>query len=140
MEKIAFTRACLSDVRVLMVIYTCTLGRVATSNDDEMDSCTRVPAARHTWSLWPCPVVSGGKSHCFPSLWHLVKSRRYWKLLDGAIGCLGPSWVEEAGGSGRQVVKFCLPTSIVMRKRDGANCSRVQFSLGWWLLLFSHEW
>jgi hypothetical protein len=34
-----------------------------------------------------------------------------------APGCLGPSWVEEGGGSGRQVVKSCLSTSTVMRKR-----------------------
>jgi hypothetical protein len=27
--------------------YVCTLGRFAMSDDDGMDSCTRVPAARH---------------------------------------------------------------------------------------------
>jgi hypothetical protein len=50
----------------------------------------------------------------------------------GAIGCLGPSRVREGGGSGRQVVKSCLPMSTVMRKRDDADCSQVQFFLGWW--------
>jgi hypothetical protein len=29
MEKLTFTRACLSDIRVIIVIYACTLGRVA---------------------------------------------------------------------------------------------------------------
>jgi hypothetical protein len=33
--------------------------------------------------------------------------------------------VEEGDGSGRQVVKSCLPTSIVMIRRDGVECSRV---------------
>jgi hypothetical protein len=47
-----------------------------------------------------------------------------------AIGCSGPSWVKEGGGSGRPVVKSCLPTSTIMMKRDGADCSRVQFFLG----------
>jgi hypothetical protein len=28
-------------------------------------------------------------------------------------------------GSGRQVVKSCMSMSIVMRKRDGMECSRV---------------
>jgi hypothetical protein len=41
-----------------MVIYACTLGRIATSDSDGMDSCTRVPAAMHAWGLWPCPVMS----------------------------------------------------------------------------------
>jgi hypothetical protein len=59
--------------------------------------------------------------------------------LDGAAGCSGPFRVEEGGRSGRQVVKSSLPTSTVMRKRDSADCSRVQFFLGWWPL-FNQEW
>jgi hypothetical protein len=84
--------------------------------------------------------VLGGKCRRFLSHRCLVKSRRYWKLLDGVIGCPGPSWVKEGRGSGRQVVKSCMPTSTVMRKRDGADCSWFQFFLGWWPLLFSQEW
>jgi hypothetical protein len=60
----------------------------------------------------------------------MVKSMRHWKLKGGAIGCSGPSWVREGGGSGRPVVKSYLPTSTIMTKRDGADCSRVQFFLG----------
>jgi hypothetical protein len=40
MEKLAFTRACLSDVKVIMMIYACTLGRVATLGSDGMGSYT----------------------------------------------------------------------------------------------------
>jgi hypothetical protein len=46
MESLAFTRACLSDVRVIMVIYSCTLDRVAMLGIVGMDSCTRVHVAR----------------------------------------------------------------------------------------------
>jgi hypothetical protein len=49
----------------------------------------------------------------------------------------GPTSVGEGGRLGRQVTKSCLPMSTVMRKRDGANCSWVQFLLGWWPLPFS---
>jgi hypothetical protein len=59
--------------------------------------------------------------------------------MDAATGCPGLSRVGKGGGSGRQVAKSCVPTSTIMRKRDGVECSRVQFFLGWWLL-FSHEW
>jgi hypothetical protein len=38
------------------------------------------------------------------------------------------------------VVKSCLPRPTIIRKRDGPNCSWVQFFLGWWLLLFSQAW
>jgi hypothetical protein len=61
MEKLAFIRACLSDVRVVMAIYACTLGSIAMLGDDEMNSYTRVPAARHAWGMWPCHVVPCSK-------------------------------------------------------------------------------
>jgi hypothetical protein len=51
MEKLAFTRVCLSGVRVIMVIYAYTLDRVAMLDGDGMDSFTLVPAARHAWGL-----------------------------------------------------------------------------------------
>jgi hypothetical protein len=120
--------------------YACTLGGVVMSDDDEMDSCTWVPAARHVLGLWPCPVMPDSKCRSFPRPRRLKKSIWYWKLSGGATGCPGLSQVEEEGGLGRQMVKSCLPTSTVMRKRDGADCSRVQFFLGWWPLLFSQEW
>jgi hypothetical protein len=110
------------------------------SGDDGMDSYIWVPAARHVWSMWPCPVMLGSKCHCLPRPRHMAKSMRYWKLLDGAIGCPGPSQVREGGRSGKKLVKSCLPTSIVMRKRDSVECSRFQFFLGWWPHLFSQEW
>jgi hypothetical protein len=47
-----------------------------------------------------------------------------------STGCPGPSRVGEGGGPSRQLVKSCLPTSTVMRKRYGVDCSRVQFFLG----------
>jgi hypothetical protein len=40
MEKFTFTRACLFGVRVILMIYACTIDRVATSDSDVMDSCT----------------------------------------------------------------------------------------------------
>jgi hypothetical protein len=40
MEKLAFTIVCLSGVKVVMVIYACTLSRVAMSSSNGMDSCT----------------------------------------------------------------------------------------------------
>jgi hypothetical protein len=48
--------------------------------------------------------------------------------------------VQAGPGLGRQVAKSCLPTSIVMRKRDCSDYSWVQFFLGWWPLLFNQEW
>jgi hypothetical protein len=117
MEKLIFIRACLSNIRVIMVIYACTHSRVATSGGDGMDYYTRVPAVRLTWGLWPCYVVSGGKCRRFPRPRHLVKSTRYWKLLDGATGCLDPSQVEEGGRSGRHVERWCglLLGSVIFR-------------------------
>jgi hypothetical protein len=38
------------------------------------------------------------------------------------------------------MVKSYLPTSTIMRKRDGVNCPRVYIFLGWWHLIFSQEW
>jgi hypothetical protein len=87
--------------------YACTLGRVAMSGSDGIDSYTRVSAARRAWGLWSCPIVPGSKCLCFLSLQRLVKYMRYWKLLGGVTGCLGPSWVGERGKLGRQVVKSC---------------------------------
>jgi hypothetical protein len=65
---------------------------------------------------------------------------RYWKFLDGAAGCPGPSRVGEGGGLDKQVVKSCLPMPTIMSQRDDADCSQVQFLLGWWPLIFNQEW
>jgi hypothetical protein len=51
MEKLAFTRACLSGVGVIMVIYACTFGRGAISSGNGINSNTRVPAVKHAWGL-----------------------------------------------------------------------------------------
>jgi hypothetical protein len=64
----------------------------------------------------------------------------YWKLLDGATRCPVLSQIEDEGRAGRQVARSYLPTSIVMRERDGVDFSRAQFFLGWWPLLLSQEW
>jgi hypothetical protein len=40
MEKLTFTRVCLSSVRVIIVIMHVPLGRVAMSDSDGMDSCS----------------------------------------------------------------------------------------------------
>jgi hypothetical protein len=117
--------------------YVCTIGRVAMSGGDEMDSYTRVPTARCAWGLWPCPVIPGSKCHHLLRLRWSVKSIWYMKVLDGVTGCSGSSWVGEGRGLGRQVAKSCLPMSTIMRKIDGMDCSRVQFFLGWWPLIFS---
>jgi hypothetical protein len=117
MEKLAFTRACLSDVRVIMMIMCVPL--VESLWQTAMGWIpTRVPIARRTWNPWLHPVVSGSKCGRFPRPWCLIKSMRYWKLLDGATRSPGLSWVEEGGGSGRQVEKSYMPTSTVMRKRE----------------------
>jgi hypothetical protein len=42
------------------------------------------------------------------------------------IGYPSPSQVEEGGGTGRQVMKSYLPTSIRMRESEGVDCSRVK--------------
>jgi hypothetical protein len=111
----------------------CILARAAISGSDVINSYTRVLVARLTWDLWSCPVMPCSKCLRFLRPRHMVKSVRYWKLL-------GPSWVGEGGGLGRQVAIFCLLISTIMRKRDGADCSRVQFFLGWWSLPFSQVW
>jgi hypothetical protein len=46
MEKPAFTRACLSDVRVIR----CSCAAVKMSGDDGMDSSTQVSAVRCAWA------------------------------------------------------------------------------------------
>jgi hypothetical protein len=97
------------------------------SGGDGMDSYTPVPAARHAWGMWPCPIILGSKCRCFLRPWCMVKSMRYWKLLGGTTECSDPSWVMEGGESGRQVLKYSLPSSTAMRKRDGADYSQVQF-------------
>jgi hypothetical protein len=132
MEKLVFIWACLSDVRVIMVIMHVPL--IQSLCQAVMGWIpTRVPIARHAWGMWPCPVTPGSKCNHFPRLWCTVKSTLYWNLLDGATRCPSPSRVEEGGTSGRQVEKSYLPTSTVMRKRDAVDCSRVQVILGWWL-------
>jgi hypothetical protein len=40
---------------------------------DGRDSCTRVPATRHVWGLWPCPVMIDNKCRRFPRLRCLVE-------------------------------------------------------------------
>jgi hypothetical protein len=41
---------------------------------------------------------------------------------------------------GRQLVKSCLPTPIVVWKSERVDHSWDLFFLGWWPLLFSLEW
>jgi hypothetical protein len=53
MEKLTFTRICLSDVRVIMVIIRVPL--VESLCQTAMGWIpTRVPVARCVWGLWPC--------------------------------------------------------------------------------------
>jgi hypothetical protein len=92
-----------------------------------MDSCTQVLAARHVWGLLPCPVMPCHKWYRFPRPWCLVKSMPYWKLLGGATRCLCPSRVGEGGGLDKHVAKSYLPTSTIMRKRDGVDCFQILF-------------
>jgi hypothetical protein len=73
MEKPAFTEGMILRCQSYHGDYTCTLGRVAMSGSDGMNSCTRVPATRCAWGLWPCPVMPDSKCCCFPRPWHLVK-------------------------------------------------------------------
>jgi hypothetical protein len=51
MEKPTFTKGMLIRCQSSHGDYACTLGRVAMSGGDGMDSCTRVPATRHAWGL-----------------------------------------------------------------------------------------
>jgi hypothetical protein len=98
---------------------------------DRMDTCTRVPTARHV-GMWPYPIMPGSKS-C-----HLSDTKSPWvERLDARAH---PSHIREEGGAGKQVAKACLLMTTVMGKSDGANYSRVQFFLGWWPLLFRQEW
>jgi hypothetical protein len=55
----------------------------------------------------------------------LIEPIHYWKPPGRATRCPDPSCVGEGSGTGRQVVKSCLPMSIVMRKSEGVNFSRV---------------
>jgi hypothetical protein len=48
--------------------YVYTIGRVAMSDSDEIDSYTRVPVARHAWGLWSCPVMPDSEYHRLPRL------------------------------------------------------------------------
>jgi hypothetical protein len=92
MEKPTSTEACLSNVRVIMLITRVhTHGRVALLGSDGTYPYTRVPAARHAWGLWPCPIVLSNKGCRIPRSRHLVKPIQYWKLMGGATGCSIPS-------------------------------------------------
>jgi hypothetical protein len=75
MEKPAFTRVGLSDIRHQSYhgYYVCTLGGVAISGGDGIDSCTRVPATRHAWGMWSCSVVRDSKCCRYPRPRCLVK-------------------------------------------------------------------
>jgi hypothetical protein len=73
MEKPAFTRACLSNIRVYPGDYVCTLGRVARLGGDGTDSCTLVPTTRCAWSLWPCTIILDNKCYRFLRPRRLVK-------------------------------------------------------------------
>jgi hypothetical protein len=110
MEKLIFTRACLSNVRVIVVIMRVPLIESLCQAAIEWIP-TRVPIVRHTWGLWPRPVKSGSKCHCFPRPWRLVKSTRYWKLLDGVTGYPGPSRVKQTGGE-------ILPTHVYHNEEE----------------------
>jgi hypothetical protein len=111
------SRACLSDIRVIMV-PVCTISGVAMSSGDGMNSCTRVPTVRHAWGLWPCPVMSDNKYHHFFSPWHLVK---FYLILEpsgwsnwmpGPISGRGGRWTEKTGGG-------ILPAHIYRKERKG---------------------
>jgi hypothetical protein len=68
MEKLAFSEGMLIRRQSYHGDYACTRGRVAMLGGDGRDSCTRVPAARHVWGLWPCPVMIDNKCRRFPRL------------------------------------------------------------------------
>jgi hypothetical protein len=73
--------------------YACTLGRAAMLGGSGMDSCTRVPAARHTCSLWPCRVMP--ESECR----HFSRPRCMVKIypIQEALG-----WSDSVPRSGRE--------------------------------------
>jgi hypothetical protein len=48
-RSLPFTRACLSDVRVIVAIYACSFGGVAMSDYDGTDSSTQVPTVMCVW-------------------------------------------------------------------------------------------
>jgi hypothetical protein len=70
MEKLAFTRACLSSIRVIIVIMHVSLvallcqalmGQNPTLEYLLLGTCGR---------LWPCPVILGIKGHHFLGSYH----------------------------------------------------------------------
>jgi hypothetical protein len=102
MEKLTFTRACLSSVRVKMVIYACSLVRVSMLGGDGIDSCTWVPAARSACGMRPYPVAPGSKCRHFPRPRCLVKSTWHWKLLDERLDAWAcPGLKREVGQTDR---------------------------------------
>jgi hypothetical protein len=66
MAKHAFSRAGLSDVRVIMVIYACSSSGVVTSGDDGTDSSTQVSVIRCAW----VPVATSYRVRHLMSLFH----------------------------------------------------------------------
>jgi hypothetical protein len=96
-EKITFTRACLSNIRVIMVITRVPLVELLISDIDGMDSSTRVPAVRRVWApavlpyharhlkLLPC---TGAVLPTFPS------AEGPWVRLLGARICPRPGYEE----------------------------------------------
>jgi hypothetical protein len=142
MQNPAFTRAGLSDVRVIMMIYACSYGGVDASDGDGTDSSTQVPIircalvpvvmtyrARHLVSLFPeDPIPAALRSTEKPSDATAEGPGTY------RAGSYGGSTVD------RQVVKYCLSVAIVTGGRIDMDHSWVKFFLGLWFILFSLKW
>jgi hypothetical protein len=117
MEKLTFTTACLSNVRVILVIMRvpsvellcqAVMGRIPTLEyllPSMRGACGHALLCQMVNPLLPKTQAPG------------KKSTQFWKILGGMTGCPRPSRVREGGASSRQVVKSCLPMSSVMRKR-----------------------
>jgi hypothetical protein len=111
MENSAFTEGMLIQCHRYHGDYACTLGRVAMSDGDGMDSYTRVPTARRVWGLWPCPVVPDNKRRRFPrprclvKIYPILEAPRWSDWMPRPVPGRGGRHAEQTGGE-------ILPTHV----------------------------
>jgi hypothetical protein len=88
------------------------------SGGDEIDSCTRVPAGRCMWSLWPCPIMPDNKYCRFSRPQHLVKIYPILEAFGWSNWMLGPI-LSRRGRQAEQTGGEKLPAHIYRMERKG---------------------
>jgi hypothetical protein len=76
MERPAFARPCLSDVRVIMMIMRAPVVELLCQTAKRRILALKCQLSGAHGHIWPCPIVLGIKCH------HLLRSQLWWCLPD----------------------------------------------------------